>query len=449
MLKIILCLFLCAISFSISAQTSSWHVLPNAPNLDTLSPKRFDDTYFINSQTGWIVKGDRYYIPNDTGAVYRTTNGGNNWGMVNNQIVNYLRSTGFFDANTGIIGAIGDTLHPLYRTTDGGSTWTDITTSIQGTVPKGICGISIINSNNAYACGRYYYPPNIIKTTNAGLNWISLPVDTSQVRLLVDCHFWSVDSGFVVGGYTPNNQNSSAKAVILFTSNGGANWVKVYQSARTNEWCWKIQFVNRQLGFSSIERYTAPTFIIKTTNGGMNWTEISLPGNITNLEGIGFVNEQTGWVGGWGQAYNEPNYETTNGGLNWHLAGWGKNMNRIRFISDTLAYAVGITVYKYTAEPIGIQQVSTELPFNYELKQNYPNPFNPSTKISFSLPVSSYTTLKIFDVLGKEIKTLVEQNLGPGNYSITWNADENPGGIYFYKIISDNYSESRKMVLIK
>jgi len=449
MSKFIFTTIILVFSTYLFAQTSSWHVLPNAPNLDTLSPKRFDDTYFLNSQTGWIIKGDRYYVPNDTGSVYKTTNGGDNWVMVNNQIVNYLRSIGFFNENIGILGAIGDSLKPLYRTTDGGVSWTNIEMNIQGTIPKGICGISIVNSNTAFACGRYTTPANLIKTTNAGLNWISLPVDYSLARSLVDCHFWSADSGFVVGGYSANNQHYVGKSVILFTSNGGLNWVRVYQSTRVNEWCWKIQFVNRQLGFTSIEKYSAPTFILKTINGGMNWTEISLPSNITNLEGIGFVNEQTGWVGGWGQSYNEPNYETTNGGLNWHLAGWGRNMNRIRFISDTLAYAVGTTVYKYTSEPIGIQQISNEVPSRFDLHQNYPNPFNPTTKIRFSLPVSSYTTLKIFDILGKEIKTLVEQNPGPGNYSVTWSADANPGGIYFYKMITGDYSESRKMVLIK
>ncbi|MBL8017452.1 MAG: hypothetical protein JNK43_09295, partial [Ignavibacteria bacterium] len=284
-----------------------------------MSPKRFDDIYFINAQTGWIIKGDRYYVTNDTSAIYRTTDGGRNWYMTNNNTINYFRSVGFFNANTGIIGAIGDSLHVLYRTTDGGFTWNDVMSNIQGPAPKGICGISVINQNTAFACGRYYCPANIIKTTNAGLNWISIPLDTSLARSLVDCHFWSADSGFVVGGYSPSNQYYSGKSVILFTSNGGTSWVRVYQSSRTEEWCWKIQFVNRQLGFSSIERYSTPTNILKTTNGGMNWAEISLPGNITNLEGIGFVNAQTGWVGGWGYTYNEPSYETTNGGLNWHL----------------------------------------------------------------------------------------------------------------------------------
>jgi photosystem II stability/assembly factor-like uncharacterized protein len=68
------------------SQNPSWKTLPNAPNLDTLSPRRFDDVYFINAFTGWIVKGKRYYVNNDTGAVYKTTNGGYNWLLTNNTI---------------------------------------------------------------------------------------------------------------------------------------------------------------------------------------------------------------------------------------------------------------------------------------------------------------------------------------------------------------------------
>lgn len=439
----------CFITIETYSQSPGWHTLPKAPNTDTTSPLRFDDVYFINAYTGWVIKGTRYYVPNDTGSVYRTTDGGASWQMVNNQIRGYLRSVGFFDANTGILGTIDDTLHILFRTTDGGVTWDDITANISGEAPRAICGISIVNSTTAFASGRYYCPANVIKTTNAGLNWISIPIDTSLVRSLVDCHFWSADSGFVVGGYSPANQYWTGKSVILFTSNGGTNWVRVYQSARVNEWCWKIQFVNRQLGFTSIEKHGPPTFILKTTNGGANWIEIGLPSHITNLEGIGFVNEQTGWVGGWGYTYNEPSYKTTNGGVTWSLAGWGVNMNRIRFISDTLGYAVGKTVYKYTREPIGIQQISGEVPKNFTLHQNYPNPFNPSTKIKFEIPASSFVTIKIYDALGKELETFSNGKINAGSYEINWDASAYPSGIYFYKLFTSEFSDSRKMILIK
>ncbi len=368
------------------SQTSSWHVLPNAPTADS-GVERFDDEYFINANTGWIVEGIPY-LTQDTGKVFKTTDSGHNWSMVNHKIPVYLRSVGFFDANTGIIGTIDDSLHILYRTTDGGLNWTDITSSVQGIKPSAICGISIVNSTTAFASGRYYCPANVIKTTDAGLTWVSLPIDTSLARSFVDCYFWSADSGFVVGGYSANNLYFTGHSVVLRTVNGGLNWTREYYSTRTNEWCWKITFLTRQVGYSSIERGSGGNvYYLKTTDGGITWQDKLFVANY-DVEGIGFVNETTGWIGGWG--INQvgsagPTYETTNAGASWHLAGWGINMNRIRFLSDTLAYAVGKTVYKYTSELIGIQPISTEVPKQYSLEQNYPNPFNPSTKIRFNI----------------------------------------------------------------
>lgn len=446
-----------AISFILStpllSQTSSWHVLPNAPTADS-GTERFDDEFFINANTGWIVEGIPYFAPQDTGKVYKTTDGGHNWSLVNHKIPEYLRSTGFFNADTGIIGTINDSLHILFRTTDGGLNWTDITSSVQGVLPSAICGISIVNSTTAFASGRYYCPANVIKTTNAGLNWVSLPIDTSLVRSLVDCYFWSADSGFVVGGYSPTNQFYSGRSVVLKTVNGGLNWTRVYYSTRTGEWCWKIQFVNPQLGYTSIE-CGGFAYYLKTTNGGLNW--IDKPFMTYDVEGIGFLNENTGWIGGWG--VNQvgsagPTYETTNAGTNWHLAGWGINMNRIRFLSDTLAYAVGKTVYKYTSEPIGIQPISTEIPKQFSLGQNYPNPFNPATKIKFSIPENvrrqtSDVKLVIFDVPGRQITTIVNEQLKPGEYEVSWDASNYPSGVYFYKLQTESFAVSKKMVLIK
>jgi photosystem II stability/assembly factor-like uncharacterized protein len=413
-----------------------WSQLPLSDTADG----RYEDMYFVNENTGIIISY--------SGRINKTTNGGINWFTVHDDLNSGLRSTGFFDTATGIVGTL-DSNNVLFRTTNGGLNFINITANIQGTIPKGICGISIVNQSTAYACGRYNCPANVLKTTNAGLNWISLPVDTSLVRSLVDCYFWSADSGFVVGGYAANNIFDQGRSVILRTVNGGMNWTQVYRSTRSSEWCWKIQFVNRQLGFSSIEKYNAPTFILKTTNVGINWIEIALPSNITNLEGIGFLNEQTGWVGGWGSNFNMPCYRTTNGGINWHLAGWGKNVNRFRFLNDTTAYSVGKSVYKYDHTTIGIQQISTETPKAFTIHQSYPNPFNPSTKIKFEIPKSSFVTIKLYNALGKEITTLANENLSAGIYSVNWDASAYPSGIYFYKIISGNFSGSKKMILIK
>jgi hypothetical protein len=89
------------------------------------------------------------------------------------------------------------------------------------------------------------------------------------------------------------------------------------------------------------------------------------------------------------------------------------------------------------------------VPTKYVLAQNYPNPFNPSTVISYSIPTASNVSLKVFDVLGKLIKTLVNQNQAAGNYKINFNAGELSNGVYFYRIESGSFIAVKKMLLIK
>lgn len=85
----------------------------------------------------------------------------------------------------------------------------------------------------------------------------------------------------------------------------------------------------------------------------------------------------------------------------------------------------------------------------FELKQNYPNPFNPSTNISFNLPKNSFVSLKVFDIMGREVAKLVSQSMNAGNYSVEFDGSKLSSGVYFYKLESDNFSEVKKMSLIK
>lgn len=112
---------------------------------------------------------------------------------------------------------------------------------------------------------------------------------------------------------------------------------------------------------------------------------------------------------------------------------------------DSLIVNMGINVVPV----IGINNQSTELPKEYELKQNYPNPFNPDTKIEFSIPKSSNVELKIYDVLGREVATLVNDFKQAGNYSVDFKGDKFASGVYFYTLRSGNFVETKKMVLIK
>jgi len=103
-----------------------------------------------------------------------------------------------------------------------------------------------------------------------------------------------------------------------------------------------------------------------------------------------------------------------------------------------------------TAFPIPVSvSEETVLPMEFELSQNYPNPFNPSTKIGWQSPVGSNQTLKIYDVLGNEVATLIDEYKPAGIYEVEWNASGSPSGVYFYQLITDKFIETKKMMLIK
>ena len=99
-------------------------------------------------------------------------------------------------------------------------------------------------------------------------------------------------------------------------------------------------------------------------------------------------------------------------------------------------------------------QTDTEIPTQYTISQNYPNPFNPSTMINYSIPNSSLVSIVIYDLLGREVKTLINNEQNAGNYQVMWNGDNNYGskvssGTYFYSIRSSDFHQVRKMILLK
>jgi Secretion system C-terminal sorting domain len=98
---------------------------------------------------------------------------------------------------------------------------------------------------------------------------------------------------------------------------------------------------------------------------------------------------------------------------------------------------------------IGIQNISSQIPKEFFVKQNYPNPFNPVTKIRFGLPKSAYVNIRVFDILGKEVAVLANEELKAGEFEVDWNALNFPSGIYFYRINAGEYVKTSKMMLVK
>jgi hypothetical protein len=99
----------------------------------------------------------------------------------------------------------------------------------------------------------------------------------------------------------------------------------------------------------------------------------------------------------------------------------------------------------------GVGSESENMPGIYSLSQNYPNPFNPSTTIQFTIPVGTYgrTSLRVYDVLGREVATLVNEVKQPGTYSVTWDASGIASGVYFYRLHAGEFSSMKKMLLLK
>jgi hypothetical protein len=126
----------------------------------------------------------------------------------------------------------------------------------------------------------------------------------------------------------------------------------------------------------------------------------------------------------------------------------GTKLYEIEFPMAVVSYRAFRQEYK-ESPPTIIGKTNNEIPSQYSLSQNYPNPFNPSTKIKFSVPENRATTLKIFDITGKQIDELISRSIPAGNYEVEWNAYGIPSGVYFYQLTSGNFSETKRMILIK
>jgi len=439
------CIFIFNIA-DLFSQELKWRLIPSITNQST--NLRFEDMNFINENSGWVIRS--YTINSQNfNDVFKTKDGGISWNMYSDSITKGLRSIGFADSVNGWLGTLAWPGIVMFNTTNGGTNWIPaISTSLSDSL--GVCGISVVNKDIVYGCGRYFGPAHLFKTTNGGINWNIIDMN-KYITTLIDCHFFNKDSGFVVGGI--GNSFNTRSGAVLFTSDGGNNWVNRITTPPRGQWGWKISFPDRLNGFVSLEKdHSSPVYFLKTTDGGETWTEKVFLNIFADEEGIGFINANTGWIGGW--FFNT--YKTTDGGESWNVDPWSFNLNRIRVISDTLAYGVGRGVYKFSRDSIvGISSVINIVPEKHILHQNYPNPFNPNTVISYQLAVRSFIVLKVYDPLGKEVAILVNEKQNAGSYNYQFSPPQRmnyqlSSGIYFYSLsIDGNLVDTKRMILLK
>jgi photosystem II stability/assembly factor-like uncharacterized protein len=380
------------------------------------------DIHFLNTNTG--------YACGTGGVIVKTTNSGVNWNTLTTGITANLIKIKFFDANNGSAG--GD---KVIKTTNGGATWIVAYDTAYAN------DIHFLNQNEWWICSSS--PHLNIKTTNAGLTWSAIGAsDLIQTSIFfLNQNMGWISGKFVTGSFQPIS--------VYRSTNGGNQWSSQYSqiSQLNNGWVYDILFLDPNKGFALVWDFSL-TKIITTTNGGANW--ISNPTPNKKQRNVFFFDGNTGWTCG----DNGVIYKSMNGGINWVTETIPGNylLNSICFPANETGWTCGDggVILKTTNGGItGVQQTGTGIPKKFSLSQNYPNPFNPVTQINFDLPKTGLVNITIYNSLGKEIKQIVSKELFAGSYSIDWDASLNPSGIYFYKITAGEFTQTRKMVLVR
>jgi photosystem II stability/assembly factor-like uncharacterized protein len=387
-----------------------------------LTNANFNSINFINQITG--------YCCGDYGLILKTTNSGTNWQVIRRDTNLSLSAIVFMNQSTGITaGGDMQNRNVILKTTNEGLSWAPVFSDTNGSINAAF----FLSSQIGWCTGNKGL---VLKTTNSGSSWFriaGLPVTENEN----DIEFININTGFIT-----RTQGSFYK-----TTNGGQNWTLIGQPGTSRG---SIHFVNQLVGFIS-GTTPANTVILKTTDSGNNWN-LSILYQVRS-NSIFFLNESKGWLG---QYYRISH--SSNGGTNWIQQHYNGSVlyNDIYFINEFDGWACGSygTIVHTTSGGIGIKKIESEIPANFVLHQNYPNPFNPTTKIRFEVPVHRESgnlklEMKVYDILGREITTLLNQPLQPGIYEVDFDGSNYASGIYFYNLKYGEYFESRKMIILK
>ncbi|MBU2492324.1 MAG: T9SS type A sorting domain-containing protein [Bacteroidetes bacterium] len=259
--------------------------------------------------------------------------------------------------------------------------------------------MDFVDENLGYFYESGNSPQKLYKTTNGGLNWN----ETNFTKFPMILKFYDMNFGLI---YSPNFADSTKE--INRTTDGGLTWESFTVSM--TGWGNDIEFVR---GDPSKVWFTDWLGLYFSSDSGKTWTEEKLSDSELKGRDIVFTDDNSGWL----ICDNGKIYRTTN------------------------------------TEP-GVTALETEkvIGSSYKLMQNYPNPFNPETTINYQLPFSSYVTLKVYDALGKEITTLVNEFKTAGEYQIKFRSSISSGissGVYFYRLKTNDFIEIKKMLLLK
>jgi len=391
---------------------------------------------FFNNKISCIIATDSLvqYALADNKLLLKTTNSGSNWISTDSLIWNntVLKSMFFINSNTGWIGGING---KVFKTSNGGTNWTYF--SLPDTAA--ITSIKFFTNGYGYLLRS---DSKIYNTSNFGNNWIYKSQLPSSGKLTFPDYL----TGFAV-----------TSDAIYKTIDGGENW-GVLNTANSNQHFLNLKFYNTLIGCridyvgSVVPPYATYSASV-TTNGGLNWIGSISASPASDIyfadANIIYITGENGFI-----------IYTTNCGINWtSIQIATSQINAITTYKKDIWVAGndGIILKGNQLVPIGIISSNNSVPSAFSLDQNYPNPFNPTTSIKYQIKELSsphvlggdLVQIKVYDILGKEIETLVNEKQSPGTYEVTWDASAFPSGVYFYRLEAGDYSETKKMLMIK
>jgi photosystem II stability/assembly factor-like uncharacterized protein len=401
---------------------ANWTVVIPFPNDTVMSMADPAITmWWINQTRGWKINWFGTGFSDARGAViHKTTDGGSTWQkkVLSTAAGDAGLQVQFVDENNGwaSIYNFSSGQFKLMRSTDGGNNWNPI-------IFHGVLGIFyFVDINNGWSMSRFaadtLHTPewSITHTTDGGVNWSVQYTDNGNTDAQFNAlQFTDLNNGWVVGD----------KGKILKTTNGGNNWTAVTNTGITTDYKSKcLFFLNANIGWIPVSPSTWPHHVVlHTTDGGNSWTQQSFDFNGA-IFNINFLDANNGWFSG------EQCVQNCNG-------------------LDSLKVWAGVISHTTNGGATGVETSNNSSPSGYSLSHNYPNPFNPSTVITYQVASFGKVSLKVFDLLGREVATLVNEVKSAGSYTATFNAANMPSGVYFYRLQSGSFIVTKKLVLLK
>jgi photosystem II stability/assembly factor-like uncharacterized protein len=371
--------------------------------------------YFTSLNTG--------YAAGDNGVILKTTNKGLNWIALNSSTGRSLYSICFTDANNGY--AAGDSI--ILKTTDAGNSWSALQANYT------MKSLHFVNSQVGYIAAYYGI---ILKTTNSGASWNAFIASDPDAHYTSVC-FTDLNTGYVVG----------LSGEYIKTTDGGISWRHMPLFYQKNYF--SVQFPSKSTGY--IIGGWVSNMIMKSEDEGETFNYLVSGFTGVRLFSSSFLDVNKGIaVGRQGSILR-----TSDAGGTWvnENSGTTAILYGVQYLNENTAYAVGENgTILSTVAVIGIEPVNGNVPSQFSLSQNYPNPFNPNTKIRFDIPAanqSSDAKLVIYDVLGNEITTLINEALKPGIYEVNFSGSDLSSGTYFYTLTYSGHRETKKMLMIK